>query len=63
METVIQELAATLAEWKNQRVWGAIEIEVHDGQVVLVRKETKQKFTSGGFKNEPARVEYRASGR
>ena len=60
MDTVIKELEKTLTDWKNQHVWGAIEIEVHDGQVVLVRKETKQKFTShGGFKHEPARYETR----
>lgn len=59
MEQVLKDLEKTLTEWKNQRVWGAIEIEVHDGQVALVRKETKQKFT-GGFKHEPARFETRS---
>jgi hypothetical protein len=61
VEQAIKEIAATLTEWKNQRTWGAIEIEVHDGQVVLVRKETKQKYTSnGGFKHEPGRIETRS---
>ena len=59
MEHVIKELTETLAEWKNQRVWGAIEIEVHDGQVVLIRKETKEKFTANGGHNYVPRRETR----
>lgn len=62
MDHIIKELSDTLDAWKNQRTWGTIEIEVHDGQVALIRKETKQKFV-GGFKHEPARVETRANGR
>jgi len=60
MEPVVKELEATLTDWKNRKVWGAIEIEVQNGQVVLMRQETKKKFTSaGGFNNEPARYERR----
>lgn len=64
MEHVIEELKRTLTEWKNQRAWGSIELEIHDGQVVLIRKETKQKFTSnGGFNREPGRIEQRGTER
>ena len=61
MEPIIKDLEETVADWKARRTWGAIEIEVHDGQVALVRKETKQKYTSqaGGFNREPARSEHR----
>lgn len=61
MDKVLKELTDTLTAWKNARTWGAIEIEVQNGEVTLIRKETKQKFTSnyGGLKNEPARFETR----
>ena len=60
MKDILAELSDTLTEWRNQRVWGSIELEVHDGQVVLLRKETKQKFNStGGFRHEPHRYESR----
>ena len=61
MENVLKELDKTLTDWKSNRTWGTIEIEVHDGNVALLRKETKQKFNSnGGFNREPARVETRS---
>jgi hypothetical protein len=60
MEKVLQELAATLVQWKTSRTWGCIEIEVQAGEVTLLRKETKQKFNSnGGFHHGPARIETR----
>jgi len=43
MELIIKDLENTFSDWKAQRTWGAIEMEVHNGQVALVRKETKQK--------------------
>ena len=54
--TTIKNLEATLLEWEAARTWGAIEIEVHDGAVVLIRKETKEKFTApGGHQYVPGR--------
>ena len=57
-ELVLEELAATFAERKTKRVWGCIELEIHDGQVVLLRKETKQKFNNGGSQHGPDRPRY-----
>jgi hypothetical protein len=64
VENIIKEVSDTLSAWKNQRTWGTIEIEVHDGVPTLLRKETKQKFTSnGGFKHGPGRIEHRGTSR
>lgn len=51
--TTIKKLEATLAEWEASHTWGSIEIEIHDGAVVLLRKETKEKFNPGGHKYVP----------
>jgi hypothetical protein len=60
MEKILEEIKSTLADWKNNHVWGVIEVQVSDGDPVLIRKETKQKLNSpGGFKNGPARFETR----
>jgi len=59
MDKIIEELKATLAQWKTERTWGCIELEVHDGEVTLIRQETKKKFPTGGSYNGPARRETR----
>jgi hypothetical protein len=58
MDKVLEEIKTTLTDWKIQRTWGCLEIEVHDGEVVLIRQETKKKF-NGGVYNGPARRETR----
>lgn len=58
MEKLLEDLKATLSDWRTERTWGCIEIEVHDGEVVLVRQETKRKFNGGSY-NGPARRETR----
>jgi hypothetical protein len=53
---ILAKLDATLEEWELARTWGTIEMEFHDGVAVLLRKETKEKFTAtGGHKNVPGR--------
>ena len=54
MDKIIEELKATLADWKTQRAWGCIEIQVSDGEPVLIRKETKKKL-NGGVYHGPSR--------
>ena len=46
-QELIKRLTDTLAEWERSRQWATIEIEVHDGAPVLLRKETKEKFYGG----------------
>jgi hypothetical protein len=53
-ESTLKKLEATLAEWETAHTWGSIEIEIQDGAVVLLRKETKEKFRGpGGHYNVP----------
>ena len=53
---LLKKLDALLDEWERTRAWGTIEIEVHDGSVTLLRKETKEKFnTIGGCNHAPKR--------
>ena len=55
--TTLKKLEATLAEWEAAHMWGSIEIEIQDGAVTLLRKETKEKFNShtGGHNHVPSR--------
>ncbi len=53
---LLEKLNIALEEWERNRAWGTIEIEVHDGAPVLLRKETKEKFNAtGGCNNAPRR--------
>jgi hypothetical protein len=52
---LLKKLDSVLDEWERTRAWGTIEIEVHDGAVSLLRKETKEKFTTGGHNHVPRR--------
>ena len=55
-EQLIKKLEVALDEWEKNHTWGTIELEIHDGLTVLLRKETKEKFTStGGHSNVPRR--------
>ena len=52
----LKRLETTLAEWETAHTWGCIEIEIHDGAVVLLRTETKEKFASPrGHNHVPSR--------
>jgi hypothetical protein len=53
--TLLKKLDDALEEWERTRTWGTIEIEVHDGAPALLRKETKEKFTAGGYNHVPRR--------
>ena len=55
-QATLKKLEAVLAEWEAARTWGSIELEIQDGAVVLLRKETKEKFRgAGGHNNVPGR--------
>jgi hypothetical protein len=42
---VLEQLSAMLGEAKTNRDWGAIEIDLKDGQVVLLRTTRQFKVT------------------
>jgi hypothetical protein len=54
--STLKKLDSILTEWETSHTWGCIELEIHDGAVVLLRKETKETFiANGGCNNAPRR--------
>ena len=46
-DELLKKLDDLLVDWKDQHRWGLIELEVHDGEIVMMRQEIKEKFIQG----------------